>query len=68
MKPSRPNRIVRYTESGIPVSERRDAVVKTAKALAAMYREEMDRKIAAGEVPEPPVRKTQADVWEERQA
>lgn len=68
VSPHRPNRIVRYTSSGIPVSERRDRLVQFSKELAARYREEMQRKVEAGEMPAPPKRKTQAEIWAEKNA
>lgn len=66
--PRKPNRIVRYTESGMPVSERRDRLITFSKALAAQWKKEINRKIAAGELPPLPKRKTQAEIWAEKNA
>lgn len=66
--PREPNRIVRYTESGIPVSARRDRLVKKSQEIARRYRDEMQRRIDAGETAPPPKRKTQAEIWAEKNA
>lgn len=66
--PREPNRIVRYTASGIPVSARRDRLVKKSQEIARRYRDEMQRRIDAGETAPPPKRKTQAEIWAEKNA
>ena len=66
--PREPNEIVRYTESGIPVSARRDRAVKKSREIADRYFADMRRKIEAGEMEPPPKRKTQAEIWAEKNA
>ena len=66
--PREPNEIVRYTESGIPVSARRDRAVKKSREIAERYFADMRRKIEAGEMEPPPRRKTQAEIWAEKNA
>ena len=53
VRPRMPNGIVRHTESGIPVSARRDAVIKKAREIAARYR----AAVEAGEASPSPKRK-----------
>ena len=68
IRPRAPNPVVRYTESGIPVSARRDRIVKKSQELANRYFAERQRKIDAGEMVPPPKVKTQAEIWEEQNA
>lgn len=67
-RPRAPNPVVRYTESGIPVSARRDRIVKKSQEIANRYFAERQRKIDAGEMEPPPKVKTQAEIWEEQNA
>lgn len=68
IRPRAPNPVVRYTESGIPVSARRDRIVKKSQEIANRYFAERQRKIDAGEMEPPPKVKTQAEIWEEQNA
>ena len=68
IRPRAPNPVVRYTESGIPVSARRDRIVKKSQEIAGRYFAERQRKIDAGEMEPPPKMKTQAEIWEEQNA
>lgn len=68
IRPRAPNSVVRYTESGIPVSARRDRIVKKSQEIAGRYFAERQRKIDAGEMEPPPKVKTQAEIWEEQNA
>lgn len=68
IRPRAPNPVVRYTESGIPVSARRDRIVKKSQEIANRYFAERQRKIDAGEMVPPPKVKTQAEIWEEQNA
>ena len=68
IRPRAPNPVVRYTESGIPVSARRDRIVKKSQEIANRYCAERQRKIDAGEMEPPPKVKTQAEIWEEQNA
>mgnify|MGYP000865415916 CR=1 FL=1 len=68
IRPRAPNPVVRYTESGIPVSARRDRIVKKSQEIANRYFAERQRKIDAGEMEPPPKLKTQAEIWEEQNA
>ena len=68
IRPRAPNSVVRYTESGIPVSARRDRIVKKSQEIANRYFAERQRKIDAGEMEPPPKVKTQAEIWEEQNA
>lgn len=68
IRPRAPNPVVRYTESGIPVSARRDRIVKKSQEIAGRYFADRQRKIDAGEMEPPPKLKTQAEIWEEQNA
>lgn len=68
IRPRAPNPVVRYTESGIPVSARRDRIVKKSQEIANRYFAERQKKIDAGEMEPPPKVKTQAEIWEEQNA
>ena len=68
IRPRAPNPVVRYTESGIPVSARRDRIVKESQEIAGRYFADRQRKIDAGEMEPPPKLKTQAEIWEEQNA
>ena len=68
IRPRAPNSVVRYTESGISVSARRDRIVKKSQEIANRYFAERQRKIDAGEMEPPPKVKTQAEIWEEQNA
>ena len=59
-------KIVRYTDSGYPVTERQQKKLDAAHKLADAVLSEIKRKVEAGEMEPPNFGKHQADVWREK--
>lgn len=58
--------VVRYTESGYPVTARQQKKIDAAHKIADEYLAKMERLIEEGKMEPPPKLKTQAEIWEER--